>query len=541
MKKTILFWAALFIFIFPAGGQTDYFEALTLAEVKNFPVYTHRVHIPSEETPRGTLLAFETCEGRRGKMLIHQRGGVPLLSWVTYQDSGESYCSGRKKLPKGSAHLDLDQKNGTKGFPDFLWNNEAGNTWSLTPTRDARIHTFVQTSFDCGIVKFEGPEVLQAGGSFSQPFRVRVYGSMRIAAKVKVDLILKKQLELECPVPYSPESDRYLDGAVIPGGRVEVDFGENNPCVLDIWGELWPDVPPGKYYLVAMVDTEDKLHEVNERNNVVFQEVEVIAADDKEETMLEPRDDGNIYPYPLHQLTLSNHTRVAYVDEGEGPYTLLFIHGLNGYHQAWKKNIDGLREDYRCIALDLPGNGRSSTGDYPYTIEYFASIVSEFITELGLENVVLIGHSMGGQIVGIVASNGIPEVKKAVMIAPSGLKEISEENKRKVLLIAQPDLIKKRSNWVLKMGFDRSFASGQLPEDAQFMFDYRTRMRERPEYFNAFCEMTYKLTAAIMDEIILDDLPSIDIPTLVLWGREDSALDYNLAEEIKSRVPNCDY
>ena len=104
------------------------------------------------------------------------------------------------------------------------------------------------------------------------------------------------------------------------------------------------------------------------------------------------------YPYTIHGSRLSNGCNIAYIDEGKGPKTLLFIHGLATYSLSWRKNIEGLKNHYRCIAIDLPGNGLSDKGDYSYSISFFAEAIVEFIQNMGLKNVCLVGHSMGGQI-----------------------------------------------------------------------------------------------------------------------------------------------
>lgn len=62
-----------------------------------------------------------------------------------------------------------------------------------------------------------------------------------------------------------------------------------------------------------------------------------------------------------------------YIDEGEGD-TFLFIHGLATYALSWRRNIDELKKSYRCIAVDLPGNGLSDRADYPYGISFFCCI-----------------------------------------------------------------------------------------------------------------------------------------------------------------------
>ncbi len=113
------------------------------------------------------------------------------------------------------------------------------------------------------------------------------------------------------------------------------------------------------------------------------------------------------YPYPVQHQSLSDDISIGYMDEGSGDETIIFVHGLGSYAKAWMKNIGELKENYRCIAIDLPGYGRSSKGDYPGTMNFFADVVKEFTDSLGIKRFVLAGHSMGGQI-SIIASLNIP-------------------------------------------------------------------------------------------------------------------------------------
>src|SRR5512133_839182 len=89
---------------------------------------------------------------------------------------------------------------------------------------------------------------------------------------------------------------------------------------------------------------------------------------------------------------------IAYTDEGKGKETIIFIHGLGSYSQAWIKNVESLKANYRCIAIDLPGYGKSSKQPHSGLMTFYAGIINELVKELKLEKVYLAGHSMGGQI-----------------------------------------------------------------------------------------------------------------------------------------------
>ena len=53
---------------------------------------------------------------------------------------------------------------------------------------------------------------------------------------------------------------------------------------------------------------------------------------------------------------------------------------------------------HRVVAIDLPGYGKSAKANYDYSMAFYARIVEASSTQLGLKHVVLVGHSMGGQI-----------------------------------------------------------------------------------------------------------------------------------------------
>ena len=89
------------------------------------------------------------------------------------------------------------------------------------------------------------------------------------------------------------------------------------------------------------------------------------------------------------------HGKIAYVDTGEGP-TLFLLHGMNGNSKSWANLFHSLNSSYRVIAWDAPSFGKSDVfGD---TIEDYKNAAKALIETLKLENIILIGHSMGGLI-----------------------------------------------------------------------------------------------------------------------------------------------
>lgn len=88
---------------------------------------------------------------------------------------------------------------------------------------------------------------------------------------------------------------------------------------------------------------------------------------------------------------------MAYVDEGDGP-SLLLVHGTPTWSIEWAAVIDGLRDRFRCIAVDHLGFGLSSRPDAGYAPEDHARRFARFADHLDLSDVTLVVHDFGGPI-----------------------------------------------------------------------------------------------------------------------------------------------
>jgi pimeloyl-ACP methyl ester carboxylesterase len=101
-------------------------------------------------------------------------------------------------------------------------------------------------------------------------------------------------------------------------------------------------------------------------------------------------------------LDFGEHT-IYYEVRGHAGKTLVFIHGWTASLESWKFQLDAFPE-YRVIAIDLPGNGRSSKHEVAeYTMELFADSVHAVLTKEQVANAVFFGHSMGFSVVEVLA------------------------------------------------------------------------------------------------------------------------------------------
>lgn len=224
-------------------------------------------------------------------------------------------------------------------------------------------------------------------------------------------------------------------------------------------------------------------------------------------------------PYPTHKVTLNDSTTINYIDEGEGPQTLLFIHGLGSNLKAWQKNVAALQTDYRCVALDLPNYGQSSQGNYPFTMRFFAETLAAFMNELELKEVVLVGHSMGAQIAMRFAINYPDQLEKLILFAPAGFETFTPQQVAWFEQVYTADFVKAAPEGQIINNFKLNFYD--MPEDAQFMIDDRLAMRQDTSTYNSYCEMIPQCVIGMLKEPVYEQLSDIKCPTLIFYGEED--------------------
>lgn len=252
-----------------------------------------------------------------------------------------------------------------------------------------------------------------------------------------------------------------------------------------------------------------------------------------------------LFPYPVYRKKLRGGIEIAYTDVGTGNETLILLHGLSGSTQVWSKNLAELSRHTRCIAVDLPGNGLSSKGDYTFSMSFYAETIFQFIESLGLQRVALLGHSMGGQI-SIMMTLRYPQlVNKLLLAAPAGFEYFSSTE---------------------SLLFQQMFLSGQLfyTDEQQLFSGIRESFQHFPAEGTALMEalkqqllqgnmnyyrnMVNRSVQGMLQEQVFELLPRLSCPVLACFGLQDRFIPNRfihpgntrqLAEKAASRIPKC--
>jgi len=254
---------------------------------------------------------------------------------------------------------------------------------------------------------------------------------------------------------------------------------------------------------------------------------------------------GFQYPYKTGTITLDTAGKVCYIDEGEGDKTILFIHGLANYALGWKRNIETLKNQFRCIAVDLPGNGLSDHGNFPYGISYFANVVRDFIKELKLEQVILAGHSMGGQIAMTAALNEPTIAEQLVLCAPAGFEVFTPwEASIYETSLSVFDYFSTEQNSLIKS--IRSSFYHYTQQADEMIEDLIGLLSKYP--LSEYRRMVNACIHGMLHEPVYNSLHLLTQPSLIIYGERDALIPTRalhptntrkVAEDGAARMPNA--
>lgn len=225
---------------------------------------------------------------------------------------------------------------------------------------------------------------------------------------------------------------------------------------------------------------------------------------------------------------------IYYVQAGKkrpGRPPLLLIHGFGASTDHWRKNIAQLQEDFEVWAIDLLGFGRSAKPDWQYGGDLWRDQLTEFITNVIGEPVVLAGNSLGGYsalcvasqrpsaALGLVLLNSAgPFTDTKVPTPPNPLQKFVSELMRSVLLQPWASFLLfqyVRQRWVIrqtleKVYLDKSAVTDQLVEEI-----YQPSCD--PGAATVFASV-FKSPQGEKIDVLLKQL---SCPLLLLWGEAD--------------------
>jgi pimeloyl-ACP methyl ester carboxylesterase len=230
---------------------------------------------------------------------------------------------------------------------------------------------------------------------------------------------------------------------------------------------------------------------------------------------------------------------VNYVELGEGPLTVLFVHGLSGCWQNWLENIPHYARTHRVVALDLPGFGGSPMPPWDISISAYGRLLHDFSKALGIGDCVVVGNSMGGFVAAEAAIAAPDRFERLVLVSAAGISSARMRTEPAemagrfavatsplLLRLQQRGLLRPRlRNWAFRMIFHDPLALRR-----ELLWEFFSNGAGTPGFLQAI--------QGLVGYDILDRLTEVEVPALIVWGRNDRIVPANDAVGYGQRLSN---
>jgi len=247
---------------------------------------------------------------------------------------------------------------------------------------------------------------------------------------------------------------------------------------------------------------------------VADEEIEAVVALAREQLaagVAEEQDEG----VQLGTVEVDGRT-ISYATMGEGRDAIVLVHGYGGDKNSWLFVQEPLSHTHTVHALDLPGHGESSKDVGDGSVPTMARVVLGFLDAKGIERAHLVGHSFGAAVAAAAAARSPARVRSLTLVAPAGFgPDVDAEYLRG---FAAAKSRRELKPLVGRLFADESLVTRQLVDD---LLRYK-----RIDGVDAALQ---RLVGTLLDgdRQRIDTtalLASVDVPTVVVWGRQDRIL-----------------
>jgi pimeloyl-ACP methyl ester carboxylesterase len=225
----------------------------------------------------------------------------------------------------------------------------------------------------------------------------------------------------------------------------------------------------------------------------------------------------------------SAEVRRYVLDEGTG-HPVLFLHGLGGSWRDWEPQLDTFSADFRVVVPEHRGHGRSDRPLGRYSTALFARDVARLCHLLAIEHSYVVGLSMGGMVAQHLALES-PGLVDALVIADTSARV--DPAVRPLLLGAVPTI--RQDGMGLVQELSRSMAEAA---------DYGTRadlMRNNLREASGNDPYAYSnALIALVEHDLLEQLPSLRVPTLILRGEHDPLAGQEGIQELAKAIDSSE-
>ncbi len=214
---------------------------------------------------------------------------------------------------------------------------------------------------------------------------------------------------------------------------------------------------------------------------------------------------------------------IYYEVVGEGNPVIL-LHGWLANLETMRPIANSLASNFKVYLVDIVGFGKSDLPEHPLNSNDFGNFLAEFIHELNIQNPILIGHSNGGRMIINAVGRGIVTPRKIVLIDSAGL--VPKRKPKYYIKVSIFKAGKAVLNKLPDVGGIRNFKEKILNHVGSA--DYK-----------ASAPVLRETMKRILNEDVSELLPNLKVPTLLIWGTNDTDTPISDAKKMERLIPDC--
>ena len=232
-----------------------------------------------------------------------------------------------------------------------------------------------------------------------------------------------------------------------------------------------------------------------------------------------------------------------YWASGSQGSTVILIHGIGAAVDSWAFNINALAQKHRVYAIDLVGFGRSDKPSVEYSLPFFAQFVKDFMEVQNIDRASLVGWSLGGGVSMQCAIQFPEKIDKLILVDSIGFGREAHFMFRLSSIpwigktLSRPT--KKGTALLLKACvFDHTLITDEIVD----LYYQIAALPGAHEAFLAYLRSNANFLGSFKKEVIQafhDNLGTMTIPTLIIWGKQDRLLPAKHASIAESWIPDA--
>lgn len=208
---------------------------------------------------------------------------------------------------------------------------------------------------------------------------------------------------------------------------------------------------------------------------------------------------------------------------GEGNPVIL-LHGWLANLETMRPIANSLAQNFKVYLVDIVGFGKSDLPEHPLNTDDFGDFLAEFVNVLKIENPILIGHSNGGRMIINAVGRNLVKPRKIILMDSAGI------------------VPKRKPKYYIKVGIFKTGKAflNKLP-------DVGAIKKFKEKLLNHVGSSDYKASAPVLREtmkkILNEDmselLPNIKVPTLLIWGSNDTDTPISDGRKMEHLIPDA--